>query len=243
MADQKKKLVGSIQESLKKPESEGLRKEIRFLEPEGNGDNLHYPGYLSHQQGTQEVSSEPVRIYPKSFEKNGQKHVRFVVRKLLTAPEAAKNSGGAFVDSEGNVVENEQDAAVVQRAVKYNGTDRKVFLTMGEFFSANESHKGTPYGQTMVVGSSFDEETAKEVARKLYKAGNLKAANRSEDAKAVYDEVNALKKEKGSYSSMFISKSLAADLATRFGASIELSQEAKHNKTPTDDFDDDIPFG
>lgn len=243
MTDQKKKLVGSIQESLKKPESEGLRREIRFLEAEGNGDNVFYPGYLSHQQGTQEVSSEPVRIYPKPFEKNGQKQLRFVVRKLLTAPEAAKNSGGAFVDSEGNVVDNQQDAAIVQRAVKYNGTDRKVFLTMGEFFSANESHKGNSYGQTMVVGSAFDEETAKDVARKLYKAGNLKAANRGEDAQKVYDEVNAVKKEKGSYCSMFISKSLAADFATRFGASIELPQEARHNRAPVDDFDDDIPFG
>lgn len=237
MSENKKKLIGSIQEDLKKPESEGPRKEIRFLEPDGQGDSLYYPGYMNEMNGTQEVNSTPIRVYPKPFEKDGQTHVRLIVRKMLTAPQPAKNSSGLFVDGQGNVVENKSDAAQVNRAITYKGTNRKVFVTLGEYFTANSSHKGTPYGQTMVVGKSFDEEAAKDIERNLYKAGNLKAANKEADAQAVYDQVNQMKKDKGSYTSMFINKNLAAEFATRFKASMEVSQSQKY-----DPKDNDIPF-
>lgn len=236
-----RKLIGSCQENIKKPAEEGLRNELRFLTPDVNGNQVAYPGYLGKMEGAEEVESKSVKIYPSDFQKDNEKHLRFVVRKVLTQPTPATNRDGQYVNSEGKVVEDPEQAARVERAVKYKGTDRRVYLTLGELYTANQSHKGTPYGQTMIVGRLYDEETAREVARNMYRAGNLKSAEKNEEANALYENINALKKEKGTYTSMFINKKLAAELATRFGANIEIAKEAKH--APNDDFDDDIPFG
>lgn len=237
MSQNKKKLIGSVQENLKKPKEEGLRREIRFLDPEGEGNNKFYPGYINEMDGTNEVSSTPVRIYANTFQKDGKTQTRFTVRKMLTAPQPAKNSDGAFVDGQGNVVQNENDAAQINRAITYNGTDRPVFITVAEGFTADKSYKGTPYGQTMFVGKIFDEETAKNIERKAYKAGNLKAAGKESDAKALYQEMNQEKKENGKHVSMFFTRNLAANLAQDLGSDFDMPRPASH-----DNKGNDIPF-
>lgn len=192
---------------------EGTKSKIylNIMSPEEGKEG--FPAYINEVNGRDRLPGHRVTLFVKGQGDNQFMQISGPIRKrdedgrFVTM--ARTNEEGQYLDTKGDVVQNERNAARNFEYCTYlaDPEDEKesiIYGTLANINVQNEKKGGAPTKFTLLRAKLFTDEEAMEVARLLFERRQL-----PEDSPALkdYDErINAMRREQGTWTTLFIER-------------------------------------